>query len=37
MKTKKLIILGLCLSGALAHAQITPGFEPGKSVRAARR
>ncbi|MGA2177166.1 MAG: immunoglobulin domain-containing protein [Verrucomicrobiota bacterium] len=29
MKINKLIVLASCLSGVLAHAQITPGFEPG--------
>ncbi len=27
--TKELLVLASCLSGVLAHAQITPGFEPG--------
>jgi hypothetical protein len=29
MKIKKLMVLASCLSGVMAHAQITPGFEPG--------
>ncbi len=29
MKTNTLIVTSLCLSSVLAHAQITPGFEPG--------
>ena len=29
MKTKELLFLASCLSGVLAQAQITPGFEPG--------
>jgi hypothetical protein len=29
VKTKELLFLASCLSGVLAQAQITPGFEPG--------
>jgi hypothetical protein len=32
VKTRELLILASCLSGVLAHAQITPGFEPGNLI-----